>query len=210
MAVLCARYDVLFAHMPRTGGRFVESVLVEHLDGRVVGDRHDTFRQLGLRQLPTVRVFTVRDALSWYRSYWAFARQTARKRSVWPTWDDGSGTHPTAELDRTCGYPDFDRFVRAALEQFPNGFVRSMHCSFLNGATHVMRLSHLAEDLEALLHLVSFERPALVRGRPPVHEGLTRLKDKALLPEALADRVRQIDNFDGLDFPFLLDQPRAG
>jgi hypothetical protein len=203
VAVLCAEYDVLFAHLPRTGGRFVEGVLLEHLDGRLVGNRHDTFRRLGLRRMPTVRVFTVREALPWYRSYWAFARQVARKRSAWPTWDDGSGTHPTTELDRTCGYPDFERFVRTALERFPNGFVRSLHCDFLNGATHVLRSSHLAEDLETLLRLVSFEHPSLVRQRPPVHEGASQLKDRAVLPEEIAERVRQVDNFDGLAFPLV-------
>jgi len=205
MATLCAEYDLLFTHVPRTGGLFVERMLLEHLDGTKLGRQHDTFRQLGLRQKPTVRAFIVRDALSWYRSYWAFCRQVARRGSVWPTWDDGSGTHPTAELDRTCGRPDFQRFVRAALENFPNGFVRSMYCRFLNGATHVLRNSHLAEDLEAVLRLVEFDRPSLVRDRAWVNEGEKRLKDQTVLPPAIESMVRDIDNFDGLAFPFIVN-----
>ena len=78
-----------------------------------------------------------------------------------------------------------------------------MHCDFLNGATHVLRSSHLAEDLELLLRLAAFERPSLVRELPPVHGSLPHIKDRAELPEELAERLRQVDNFDGLAFPLV-------
>lgn len=204
MAILCPDYDLLFAHVPRTGGRFVESMLLEHLGGERVGRQHDTFRRLQLGRRSLVRVFTVRDPLPWYRSYWAFARQAAKRSSVWPTWDDGSRTHPTGELDRHCGRADFAQFVRAALGHFPNGFVRSMYCEFLNDATHVMRASHLVTDLEAVLRLVEFDRPSLVRDRHRINEGEPMQKDRAVLPPELEARILEIDNLDGLQFPFVV------
>jgi Sulfotransferase family len=205
MAILCRDYDLLFAHVPKTGGVFVEQILVEHLGGQRIGGRHETFRRLGLKEAPIVRALIVRDPVSWYRSYWAFARQVAKRNSAWPSWDDGTGRHPTAELDRTCGAPSFERFVLRALHQFPHGFVRSMYCNFLNGATHAMRTSHLTEDLEATLRLVCFDRPSLVRDRPRVNETRPRWKDRAVMSEATEQRLREVDNLDGLDFPFVVE-----
>jgi hypothetical protein len=208
MAILCPDYDLLFAHVPRSGGLFVEHMLLEHLGGERIGRQHDTFRRLDLRRRSLIRVFTVRDPLAWYQSYWAFARHVAKRDSVWPTWDDGSRAHPTAELDRSCGRPDFEQFIRASLATFPNGFVRSMYCDYLNSATHVMRTSHLADDLEAVLRLVEFDRPSLVRDRDRVNEGETALKSRAVLPPEVEERILRVDNLQGLEFPYILADGR--
>jgi hypothetical protein len=205
MAILCARYSLVFTHVPKTGGEFVERLLTDYAGGRKVGGRHDSFRRLELKRIPKVRVFTVRDPVDWYVSYWAFQRQVATRGVVWPTWDPGPGVggHPTAELDRRCGAPTFERFVLRALSEFPNGFVRSMYCRFLNGATHVMRTSHLHEDLEALLRLVSFDRPSVVRDSAPTNRTRRRYKKEADLSADTEQRIREIDNLEGLRFPFV-------
>jgi len=80
-----------------------------------------------------------------------------------------------------------------------------MYCNFLNGATHAMRTSHLTEDLEATLRLVCFDRPSLVRDRPRVNETRPRWKDRAVMSEATEQRLREVDNLDGLDFPFVVE-----
>jgi hypothetical protein len=203
MAILCRDCDLLFAHVPKTGGVFVEQFLVEYLGGERVGGRHDTFRRVGLPRAPRVRAFVMREPLGWYRSYWGFQRQMSRRDSVWPIWDGGSGSHPTAELDRTCGSRHFEQFVLNALRQFPNGFVRSMYCNFLNGATHVLRTSHLAEDLESLLRVVDFDRPSLVRTRERVNETPAHWKDQAVLSAPTEQQVAEVDNLHGLVFPFV-------
>jgi hypothetical protein len=207
MAILCEDCDLLFAHVPKTGGVFVEQFLIEYLGGERVGGRHDTFRRLNLAKVPSVRAFVVRDPLEWYRSYWAFQRQMTKRDSVWPLWDDGDGRHPTAELDRTCGSVRFEQFVLNALEQFPNGFVRSMYCKFLNGATHALRTSRLTEDLEALVALVGFDRPSLVRQRERVNETVRQWKEQATLSPQTEARLGEVDNLRGLAFPFVNDSP---
>jgi hypothetical protein len=207
MAILCRDCDLLFAHVPKTGGVYVERALVEYLGGERIGGRHDTFRRLNLKRAPKIRAFVMREPLGWYRSYWAFQRQISKRDSVWPLWDDGSGRHPTAELDRTCGDEHFEQFVLQALSQFPNGFVRSMYCNFLNGATHVLRTSQLTEDVESLLRLVGFDRPSLVRTREPVNETQSQWKDQAVLSARTEEQLRDVDNLHGLAFPFI-DDPR--
>jgi hypothetical protein len=207
MAIICPDYDLLFAHVPKTGGVFVERMLVEYLGGERVGGRHDSFRRLKLDKPRGVRVFIMRDPVSWYRSHWAFQRQVSRREVAWPVWDGGTGRHPTAELDRTCGSAVFEDFILRAVRQFPNGFVRSMYCKFLNGATHVLRTSQLADDLEALLRLVSFDRPSLVRDRARVNETQQHWKDQAVMSEDLEQRLRVVDNLDGLAFPFVSGSP---
>jgi hypothetical protein len=203
MAILCTEYDLVFAHVPKTGGAFVEHMLVEHLGGVKVGGRHDTFRRLSLRRFPPIRAFSVREPLSWYRSYWGFQRQISKRASAWPTWDNGAGSHPTADLDRTCGSPTFEDFVLRAIDQFPNGFVRSMYCRYLNGATHVLRTSCLTEDLEALLRVVSFDRPSLARDQPRRNETSKVWRTRAALSEDTELRLREIDCVDGLRFPYM-------
>jgi hypothetical protein len=202
MAILCADYDLLFTHVPKTGGKFVERFLTEHVRGRRVGGQHASFRQLTLASSPSLRVFIVREPISWYRSYWAYQWRRSRGRA-WPIWDKGMKTHPTALLDRTCGSPDFEEFALRVLSEFPNGFVRSMYCDFLNGASHVMRTSQLTEDFEALLRLVSFDRPSLVRDRPAFNVTKSRWKDGAVLSAETERRLREVDNLDGLGFPLL-------
>jgi hypothetical protein len=203
MALLCKDYDLLFTHVPRTGGGFVERVLRDHLGGIPVGQQHDTFRGLNLNKPPAVRVFIVRDPLSWYRSYWAYQRNVAKRNSVWPLWDDGTERHPTVELDHTCGSPSFERFVRRALDRFPNGFARSMYCKYLNGATHVMCTSQLHTDLETLLQRIGFDHPSVVRGLPLVNEGDAGWLEKAVLSPGIEERLREVDSLEGLEFPDL-------
>jgi len=121
-------------------------------------------------------------------------------------WEAGEPGHPTYPIDRTGGAPQFDRFIRKVLKEFPNGFVRSMYCDFLNGSTHALRTSHLADDLEILLKIVGFEHPAVVREYPRANEGSSAFRQEAVLPPELEERIREVDNLDGLVFPYVADR----
>ncbi len=203
MAEYCEPYDLFVTHVPKTGGVFVEQVLINELKGQRVGGRHDTLRRINPDPLPTVRAFVVREPIGWYRSYWSFAMQTVKTPAAWPIWGKQRGGHPTSRLDSSCGSGTFETFVANVLREFPNGFVRSMYCDFLNGCTHALRTSHLRLDLEQLLSLVEFEHPEIVRELPAANESAVQLKSKAVLSEATERRLREVDNLAGLRFPYI-------
>jgi hypothetical protein len=203
MPIICRDYDLLFTHVPKTGGTFVQRVLTDQLGGEMLSPKHMSYRRSSLADPPSIRVFTVRDPVDWYRSYWAYARSSVEHRAAWPTWQGGDVTHPTQPLDDRCGHRSFAWFVRNSLREFPEGFLRSVYCDFLNGATHALRAEHLREDLERLLELVGHEDPAVVRSLNDV--GVTRRfwRQQAVLSPTLESRLREVENLDGLDFPYI-------
>jgi len=203
MPILCENYDLFFTHVPKTGGMFVSSVLVEHMGGEQVGTRHATYRVAPPPRDVGHRVFVVRDPVSWYKSYWAWARGKVRHQAAWPIWAGGDRFHPTYRLDVTGGARTFPRFVQKMLTEFPNGFVRSMYCDFLNGTTHALRSEHLTRDLEWLLRDVGFERPELVREMPRVNETRRTKGNVVTIAPKLEARLREVDNLDGLLIPYV-------
>lgn len=209
MGVLCNQFDLLFTHVPKTGGRFVERLLTQHLGGsKVPGGRHLTYRRMQLDRAPTVRVLVVREPLDWYRSYWAYARGVTTNQWAWPIWEGGKASHPSRELDIRCGHRKFEGFILNVLNEFPNGFVRGMYCDFLNGTTHALRMNHLRDDTETLLRLVGFDDPTLVQRLSPVNVSKSAWKDRATLSAKLADRVREVDTLNGLLIPYI-HEPRT-
>jgi hypothetical protein len=203
MPTICRDYDLFFAHVPKTGGTFVSEILTKYLGGKPRNPKHDTFRQAQVEDPPSIRVFTVREPLSWYRSYWAYARSSMRHRDAWPIWEAPEVRHPTRPLDERCGHRDFSRFVGNILETFPDGFVRSMYCDYLNGSTHVLRHEHLRDDLERLLEIVDYIKPSVVRDVPSVGVTENRWTQRATLPKRLVAQLREVDNLDGLVMPFV-------
>jgi len=206
MPVICDKYDLYFTHVPKAGGSFVERFLRQQMDGRRVGPRHATYRWCPPERPVTYRVFVVREPVSWYKSYWAYAR-AATKPSAWPIWEAGDKRHPTHRLDLTGGAPTFERFVRKVLREFPNGYVRAMYCDFLNGSTHALRTERLYDDFEWLLGAVGFENPGVIRKWPHANETPTQFSEQAVLPIELEDELREVDNLEGLLFPFVPSEP---
>lgn len=203
MAIICAEYDLMFTHVPKTGGTFVQRVLRGKLGGNAVGPKHASVRWTGLRELPSIRAFVVREPVSWYRSYWAYARQAMRDRNAWPVWEGGRRSHPTKRLDERCGAPDFEGLVRNSLREFPDGFLRSTYCDFLNGSTHAIRNERMRDDLAALLEMVGFAEPGIVHKMPDVHVTGDKWKSRAVLPPELEEELVATENLDGLDIPYL-------
>jgi hypothetical protein len=203
MPLICREHDLLFTPVPETADTFVQRVLERDLGGeRTCGPEHASFRSLQIENPPSIRFFTVREPVDWYRSYWAHARASMKHPKAWPIWAGGDVRHPTLPLDERCGHRDFAHFVRNALRVFPEGFLRSVYCDFLNGSTHVLRYEHLREHLEALLEMVGHENPAVVHEMPneTIHDGWRR---QAVLPRQLERELRDIENLDGLSIPYV-------
>jgi hypothetical protein len=203
MPIVCRDFDLLFTHVPKTGGTFVQRVLIDRLGGELIHPKHDSFRRSRIVNPPTIRVFTVREPVSWYQSYWAYAHSSVRDSRAWPVWEGGYAGHPTRPLDQRCGHSDFAEFVRNALRVFPNGFLRSVYCDFLNGATHALRCEHLREDLATLLETVGYPDPSIVRTMDDAGPTEARWKRKANLPDRLERRLRTVENLDGLTIPYV-------
>jgi hypothetical protein len=200
MAILCRDYDLLFTLVPRTGGAFVRHVLTSRLGGEVLSAQHLTIRQTMLDDPPSTRVFTMREPVEWYRSYWAHSRASVAHPAAWPIWP---GDEPTRSLDRLGGHRTFAGFVRKALREFPNGFVRSLYCDYLNGATHVLRSEQLHADLESLLELVGYDNPAVVHELSDGSTAENAWKGQALLAPDLEAQLRDVENLEGLEFPYV-------
>ncbi len=203
MPIVCDRYDLLFTHLPQTGGKFVEHILLTRLGGRKIAPRHATFRATETRRPSSFRVFTVCEPVSWYRSYWAFSRSRMSHPDAWPVWEGGDDRHPTKRLDQSCGARTFATFVRNALTEFPNGFLRSTYCDFLNGSTHALRRERLEHDVELLLTAVGYQDPTFVRSLTFSDRLPPRWTDQAVLPEELEHELRQIENLADLEIPYV-------
>ncbi|MDQ3738433.1 MAG: hypothetical protein M3337_04615 [Actinomycetota bacterium] len=171
------------------------------------GRKHATYRLWPPERPLTYRVFVVRDPVSWYRSYWAYARAATERASAWPIWEAGDKRHPTYRLDVTGGARTFERFVRKVLKEFPHGYVRAMYCDFLNGTTHALRAERLYDDLEWLLGEVGYKNPSVIRKWPRANETAGRFKDQATLPADLEAELRETDNLEGLLIPFVPSKP---
>ncbi|MCF7223785.1 hypothetical protein L3V18_18710 [Lysobacter sp. TLK-CK17T] len=109
-------------------------------------------------------------------------------------------------LDKTCGNPHFEKFLTNALREFPEGFVRSMYCSFSNGCNIALRTSNLISDLELLFRHVGFKYPEKVRGRERVNVTASRWTELAVAPDELVQQARKIDNLEGLRFPYITER----
>jgi hypothetical protein len=205
MAVVCDDHGLLFTHVPQTGASFVTDVLTGRLGGRLVEPSHGTYRRLDLETPPPIRAFSLREPVSWYRAYWVHARSAMTHPKAWPVWGLGDVQHPTHLLDTRCGHRDFAQFVGNVLRAFPNGFLRSLYCDFLNGATHVLRFERLGNDLETLLRHVGCADVTIARTTvEDVTARMQRLEARATLPPRLEQRLRDVENLDGLSIPYIV------
>jgi hypothetical protein len=203
MPIVCRDHDLMFTHVPKTGGSFVSAILQRTLGGEVIRPTYLSFRRAQIENPPSIRVFTVRDPIAWYRSYWAYARSSMTHPRAWPIWNGGDVRHPTRPLDDRCGHRDFAQFVRNALRVFPDGFLRSVYCDFLNGSTLALRSEQLRDDLEELLRLVGCERSEFVRNTPDRNVTEDVWKKRAVLPPKLERELRETESLEGLAIPYI-------
>jgi hypothetical protein len=170
MALLLTN-GALFLHVPKTGGRWVASVLKEaglvrreilpsHADLRCLySPIHRNRRELlwfllrrhflGWGEKRFVFCF-VRHPLSWYESWFRYMSQPSRR---WRNWGDETDVlrwHPAAPLNGT-GSDDFTTFVQNAIRKRP-GFVTEMYGQYATSAvSFVGRQESLREDLKTAL-----------------------------------------------------------
>jgi hypothetical protein len=202
--VICRDFDVLYNDVPGTGGPLTARVLTDVLRGQRLEPTHLSFRRTPIVDPPSIRVITVREPVDWYRWYWARARASVVHPGAWPLPLGHKAHEPTRPLDERCGHGDFQQFVRNVIREFPDGFLRSVYCDFLNGATHVLRYDTLADDLTTLLRMRGGLASGSIASRGSAR-GVPTNKwwRRAVVSERLERELREAENLDGLDVPYI-------
>lgn len=126
-------------HVPKTGGVWVEKVLLNCVKGAQVSwPRH-----AGLSCCPKGRfVFAfVRHPYTWYQSYWSYKQKAG--------WD------PLNAFDQRCKDDRFDRFMDKTFDTDPAHYTKVIYCVMGNGDNidFVGHFENLQQDLEKALKL---------------------------------------------------------
>ena len=142
-----------FVHIPKTGGRWIKSVLATLTGYQEPSERHGLYRW-HLPQADFSFAF-VRHPVSWYESWWKF--QAGKWVPFHDWYNCPQGWHPQTVL-RDCCSDDFREFVRQCLAVEP-GYVTRLYEWFVGpeGMPYVDfigRYEHLVEDTQHALALI--------------------------------------------------------
>jgi hypothetical protein len=173
--ILTAKY--VFAHLPKTGGSWVSTVLtssgVPYLDTQM----HlapDEF----IGAVPDRFAFTfVRHPVTWWRSYWNFTHLHR-----WP-----SSHYPFERITQVCKWHSYEAFMERVLNDMPGEYSRIV-AMWTEDMHRVGRFEHLADDLVSILDEAGCPLPGPV-DEPPVNVG-TYSEASKTTPEIDAEIMR--------------------
>ena len=203
---LVLKGDVLFLHIPKTGGSWVREVLAGQglVIGRI-GHKHADFSHVRVPrpfrspanwlgdQIRLVRLLSdrprifcvVRHPLAWYESW--FRYQSDRGWKDWGTPGHLRRWHVCAELNGIA-HDDFAGFMRAVNRSHP-GFVSAMYARYAGqSGARVLHQERLAGELAALLAEWGLAAdPAAIEAAAPVN--VSAAHPVAWDPETLSETV---------------------
>lgn len=177
-----------FIHTPKCGGTWALAAL--RAQGIVLatafppaGGGHMPLRHVReITGLPVIA--SVREPVSWLRSCWRFFRARNWRRSI--AGEDFWEPILSMQTD------DFEEFVARYLHRRP-GYVSEVLRMFADGAEHVCRQEHLADDLCAALDAC---------GQPYLRDVMDRMpranvsrRFEADLPAGMEAKVREVDSW---------------
>lgn len=134
-----------FAHLPKTGGQTIRSILSKIDDCREIGDYHSPPMVLNSHGMSTKVFISIRHPLSWYRSRWYH-----RIRNGW---------QPEHPVDWECANNDFNKFVNNLIEYDANGRLSTLVKMFMKKNRHdnvdfIIKNEDLFGDLRNILFSV--------------------------------------------------------
>jgi len=218
---LVLRRNILFLHIPKTGGNWLKQVLADQ--GVVIGSvghKHADFSSVrvargrrpdrwltdrvirGAFLSRSPRIFcVVRHPLGWYESWYRY--QVSRRWPHWGTVGDLAHWHVNADLN---GFESdsFRSFMRRVNEESP-GYVTRLYGRYtdLSGA-RVLHQERLAEELVALLQGwgLDIDGARIKRAeRIGVSPAIETRWDEDILAETLRNEAPALKRYGYLDAP---------
>ena len=155
--------DLLYLHIPKTGGNWLTKLLEDHgCVRRQIETKHATYdlvagrlrrrsfleRKLTLRGLEKLHYMAVvRNPLTWYESW--FKYQTSKMFKDWGQGRNARKWHVMSPLNGIT-QTDFNEFMLAIHHAHP-GFVTAMYSAYVARAgAHVLKNETIREDFAAL------------------------------------------------------------
>jgi len=171
MALYLPEKNVVFLHIPKCGGFWVEEALLRagvsvqllpNPQDPLRADRHANLEQIDRK--PDMVCAFIRHPLMWYESWWKYS---AGKPHNWDRWD----WHPTYPL-QTCRHFDFNEFIERVLAK-KAGFLTRLYAHYLGDLSEPLvhmigRVERMADDFLAMLRAIGVEvDPDVIRNLPP-------------------------------------------
>jgi len=146
MAILL-KNDMLFLHIPKTGGNWITEVLeINGLIKKNLPEKHDTLELLKKRHpnLKYNKIFCfVRDPLSWYKSWFQYS--TAKN---WRNWGKYKW-HPCKPLNG-LGATTFNDFIKNIIDRCPS-YVSNLYGLYTKDCDFIGKQENLEKDLIKVL-----------------------------------------------------------
>lgn len=190
MAIYLEQANLLFLHVPKTGGLAVTKYLITHVTGQTkveCGARHSRLTEAGLVQTRHPRIVSFfRRPADWVESYFNMKIRDAETRhgGKWFIYEPNTPFHPTWELDMNCQAFEINEFAEK-LMTWNSDFFRTMYGAWYHAD---FNYHNLVWELDRVLdaHCVRYDRHAL--------HNLERVNDAAEKPHRLtAETAARVD-----------------
>ena len=163
---------LLFLHVPKTGGLFVQNFL----RGKQVGYRHSHINLVGTIAYSDIFKFCfIRPPDEWYTSYWSMKMKF---KSPWFYYEPKTLFHPNWQIDPKCGSDDLNEFVRNCASL--NGYLVRMYKLYIESqgakVNFVGRTETLKQDLATVLNYVGIPFSKVRLNRSPKLNKSTKIQ----------------------------------
>ena len=143
--------NVLFVRTPKTASTYCLDIIRDLglLDHEFGHNHHkkDELKDSQEWKNARFKFCFVRDAETWYRSYFCWRRKTGWVKKI---------NTDINLLDRDCASDDFDNFIQNIYREYPDGFHWKLMEKYKAGCDFVGRYENLEVDIQKALDLAGY------------------------------------------------------